>query len=125
MSVLLNIFIKVLEEDMEKSLIMFANGIELRAGLPWELHGLEGWGEVKLRKVSSGQSPAPGTACQRPSLSQPARGQLQGRARLGHQVREPTGPWQGQHIGGTCSAQHPGDHIPNLCQAWGSWYSKG
>lgn len=42
MSVLLNIFIRVLEEDTEKSLIMFANGIELRAGLPWELHGLEG-----------------------------------------------------------------------------------
>lgn len=35
-SVLLNNFIRVLEEDMKKSLIIFANGIELRAELPWE-----------------------------------------------------------------------------------------
>lgn len=48
-SVLLNIFIRVLEEDRKKSLIMFANGIELRAGLPWEpatWPGGVGWGEA-------------------------------------------------------------------------------
>lgn len=66
--------------------------------------------------------------------SLPGWGQLQDRARLGHQVRGPTGPWQhpeqrqqgqGLHMWGTRSAQHPGDHIPNLCQAWGSWHRKG
>lgn len=35
-SALLNIFIRVLEEDMKKSLIMFANSNELGAGLLWE-----------------------------------------------------------------------------------------